>query len=184
MDEKIEELLLNTEDNMQKALKALSNEFSLVRSGRANPKVLDCIKISYYGAETPINQIATIQVLEGTQLSIKPFDKSTLTLIESAINASDIGLPPVNDGNVIRLNFPKLTEEKRKEIVKEVEKKAEMGKVFIRNERRNANDALKKLSLPEDLEHSTSDDIQKLTDDYIQKVDNLTKEKTQEVLKI
>lgn len=184
MDEKIEELLLNTEDNMQKALKALSNEFALIRSGRANPKILENLKIEYYGALTPINQIATISVFEGTQLCIKPFDRQTVNLIETAINTSDIGLPPLNDGTVVRINFPKLTEERRKEIVKEVDKKAEMGKVFIRNERRNANDALKKLSLPEDLEHSTSDDIQKLTDDFIKKIDELAKEKAQEVLKI
>ncbi|MGI6781502.1 MAG: ribosome recycling factor [Acholeplasmataceae bacterium] len=177
-------VLLETEERMEKAVKALVREFQTIRTGRANPALLDRIEISYYGVATPVNQVASINVVEGTQLYIKPFDKSILKLIEQAIYASDLGLPPANDGVGIRLVLPALTEQRRRELTKEVEKLAEGGKVAIRNIRRDANDQVKKLGLPEDMERKSLDDIQKLTDDFSAKVDDETKIKNQEIMTI
>lgn len=180
----LEMILLETEDRMEKAVKALVREFQTIRTGRANPSLLDRIEIPYYGVPTPVNQVASINVIEGVQLYIKPFDKSALKLIEQAIYASDLGLPPANDGVGIRLTLPALTETRRRELTKEVDKLAEGGKVAVRNIRRDANDQIKKLALPEDEERKALDDIQKLTDDYSVKVDVEAKEKSQEIMKI
>jgi ribosome recycling factor len=182
--EMLDMLLLETEDRMDKAVKSLVREFQTIRTGRANPALLDRILISYYGVDTPINQVASISVVEGVQLYIKPFDKSILKLIEQAIYASDLGLPPANDGVGIRLTLPALTEQRRRDLTKEVDKLSENGKVALRNIRRDANDQVKKLGLPEDLERKALDDIQKLTDDYSVKVDAETKEKNHEIMTI
>jgi ribosome recycling factor len=184
MHELLDMILLETEERMEKAVKSLVKEFATIRTGRANPSLLDRIEIEYYGVMTPIHQVASINVVEGVQLYIKPFDKSALKLIETAIYASDLGLPPANDGVGIRLTLPSLTEQRRRELTREIDKMSENGKVQIRNIRRDANDQIKKIGLPEDDEHSALDDIQKLTDNYSEKVDKETKIKNDEIMTI
>ncbi|HHY97041.1 MAG TPA: ribosome recycling factor, partial [Acholeplasma sp.] len=176
MIEQADMLMLEFEEKMEKSVQSLQREFATIRTGRANPNLLDRIVIEYYGTPTPLKQVASISVPEAQQLYIKPFDKSILKDIEQAINASDLGLPPRNDGVGIRLMLPALTEERRKQLVKEVEKFSENGKVAIRNIRRDANDQMKKLGLSEDIEKGYLDDIQVLTDKYVKKVEELTKE--------
>lgn len=183
----MEDIKLTLEDvelSMGEVINNLNKELANIRTGRANPALLDRVHIDYYGTLTPLKQISSISVVEGTQLYIKPFDKSSLKDIEHAINASDIGLAPQNDGIGIRLVIPLLTEQRRKEISKDVEKTAEQLKVQVRNARRDGNDLVKSLELPEDLEKSTLDDVQKLTDKYIKNIDEIAKEKIKEVMTI
>ncbi len=184
MNEQADVILLETEEKMGKACDVLLHEFTHIRTGRANPGLLDDITIPYYGVDTPLNQIGSISVVDGNQLYIKPYDKSLLKEIEQAIHASTLGLNPINDGTGIRLILPQPTEQRRKELVKDVEKHGEHAKVAIRNVRRDANDHLKKLGLTEDDEKGYVDDVQSLTNQYIAKVDQLTKEKSSEILKI
>lgn len=184
MIEQADMLMLEFEEKMEKSVQSLQREFATIRTGRANPNLLDRIVVEYYGTPTPLKQVASISVPEAQQLYIKPFDKSILKDIEQAINASDLGLPPRNDGVGIRLMLPALTEERRRQLVKEVEKFSENGKVAIRNIRRDANDQMKKLGLSEDIEKGYLDDIQVLTDKYVKKVEELTKEKSDELLTI
>jgi ribosome recycling factor len=184
MSEQADLILMEIEDHMTKTVEILRREFNGVRTGRANPALLDKIQISYYGVDTPIKQIGSISVVEGNQLFIKPFDKSVLKAIEQAIYASDLGLNPQNDGIGIRLILPQLTETRRKELVKEVEKMGEHSKVGVRNVRRDGNDHIKKLSLPEDDEKGYLNDIQELTDNFVKKVDEEVRLKSEELLKI
>lgn len=184
MIEQADMLMLEFEEKMEKSVQSLQREFATIRTGRANPNLLDRIVVEYYGTPTPLKQVASISVPEAQQLYIKPFDKSILKDIEQAINASDLGLPPRNDGVGIRLMLPALTEERRRQLVKEVEKFSENGKVAIRNIRRDANDQMKKLGLAEDIEKGYLDDIQVLTDKYVKKIEELTKEKSDELLTI
>lgn len=175
-------------ERMDNAIGAFSRELASIRAGRANASLLDRITVEYYGAPTPLNQMAGISVPEARLLSIQPYDKTTLGDIEKAIMKSDIGITPSNDGTIIRLAIPALTEERRKEIVKTVKKEAEESKVVIRNVRRDANEEFKKLEknaeITEDELHRNGDEIQKLTDSYIKKIDNLAKEKENEILEI
>jgi ribosome recycling factor len=184
MNEQADVIILETEEKMNKACNVLLNEFTHIRTGRANPGLLDEITISYYGVDTPLNQIGSISVVDGNQLYIKPYDKSLLKEIEQAIHASTLGLNPLNDGIGVRLILPQPTEQRRKELVKDVEKLAEQAKVAIRNVRRDGNDHLKKLGLTEDDEKGYIDDVQELTNQFIAKVDQLTKDKSSELLKI
>lgn len=177
-------ILLEAEEKMDKSIAAYGHELSTVRTGRANPSLLDVIMIEYYGAMSPLKQIASISVPEASQLYIKPYDKSTLKSIEAAINASTLGLTPQNDGTGIRLLIPKMTEERRKELVKQVGKMEENAKVAIRNIRRDVNDDLKKLELTEDDEKYYLDENQKLTDKKIAELEKLTQEKQKELLTI
>ena len=179
-----EMLMLEAEEKMEKSLDAFQKELNGVRTGRANPNLLDAIRIDYYGVETPIKQISSITVPEGNQLYIKPYDRSCLKLIETAIGTSDLGLPSSNDGQGIRLILPKMTEEKRREMVKEVARLQENAKVVIRNIRRDLNDALKKLELTEDDEKGYLEDSQELTNKYIEKVEKMAKVKEEEVMTI
>ncbi|NRG34089.1 ribosome recycling factor, partial [Niallia circulans] len=175
------QVIANTKDRMDKAIQSYSRELASIRAGRANASLLDRITVDYYGAPTPVNQLAGISVPEARLLVIQPYDKTVLGDIEKAILKSDIGLNPSNDGSVIRLSIPMLTEERRKELVKNVKKESEEAKIAIRNIRRDGNDDLKKLEkngeITEDDLRGYNDDIQKLTDEYINKVDALTKEK-------
>ena len=175
-------------ERMDNAIGAFSRELASIRAGRANASLLDRITVDYYGAPTPLNQMAGISVPEARLLSIQPYDKTTLGDIEKAIMKSDIGITPSNDGTIIRLAIPALTEERRKEIVKTVKKEAEESKVVIRNVRRDANEEFKKLEknaeITEDELHRNGDEIQKLTDSYIKKIDNLAKEKEDEIMEI
>ncbi|WP_431029498.1 ribosome recycling factor [Lysinibacillus sp. LZ02] len=182
------QVLDQAKERMTKSLAAFSRELASIRAGRANAALLDRITVDYYGAPTPINQLAGVSIPEARLLVITPYDKSILGEIEKAIMKSDIGITPTNDGNVIRLMIPALTEERRKELVKVVKKEAEEAKVAVRNVRRDANDDLKKLEktseITEDELRSYGEDVQKLTDDFIAKVDDAAKEKEQEILSI
>lgn len=181
MIEQASMLLLEVEEDMGKSILSLERELAGIRTGRANPALLDHIFLDYYGVETPIKQISSISVVEGTQLLIKPFDKSTIKKIEQAISASDLGLTPQSDAQGVRLVLPSLTGDRRKQLTKDVEKTGEDGKVAIRNIRRISNDNLKKLELPEDLEKSSLENIQKLTDKFIKKVDEVVTKKIKEI---
>ena len=175
-------------DRMQKTLDVMQANFASVRAGRANAAVLDQIKVDYYGSPTPINQIASIASPDPRTLTIQPWDKGTLKLIEKAIQASDLGINPQNDGVVIRLAFPQLTEERRKDLIKQVRKYGEESKTAIRNIRREAMDNFKKLQkkseITEDDQKNAEKDMQKLTDDYIADVDKLVAKKEKELSEI
>jgi ribosome recycling factor len=178
----------NAKDKMTKAIAGYSRELASIRAGRANASLLDRITVDYYGAPTPVNQLAGISVPEARLLVIQPYDKTSLGDIEKAILKSDLGLNPTSDGNIIRISIPALTEERRKELVKVVKKAAEEAKVVIRNIRRDGNDDLKKLEkageITEDGLRGYSEDIQKLTDENINKIDEMTKEKEKEILEV
>lgn len=170
---------------MQGAQDALQRELGSIRTGRANPRILDRIEVEYYGAMTPLNQVASISVPEARILLITPFDKSVLDEIIRAINMSDLGLNPVSDGNIVRLAIPQMTEEGRKELAKQVKAEAEKAKVSVRNVRRDAMDSVKKdKELPEDVARKAEDAIQKLTDDNIKAIDAIAAEKEKELLTI
>ncbi|HHU27973.1 TPA: ribosome recycling factor [bacterium] len=172
-------------ERMSKTIDTLHKDFSVIRTGRANPQILDRIMVDYYGFMTPLVELAQITTPEPRQIMIKPYDKEGLKAIEKAIIASNIGLMPTNDGTVIRLNIPPLTEERRKELAKVVGKTAESAKVAIRNIRRDANDTIKKdKSIPEDERKRIEKDIQKTTDEFIKKVDEAAKEKEAEIMSV
>jgi ribosome recycling factor len=182
------QVLTSAQERMEKSIGSFSRELASIRAGRANASLLDRITVDYYGAPTPINQIAGISVPEARLLVLSPYDKSSLGDIEKAIMKSDIGITPTNDGSVIRLMIPALTEERRKELVKQVKAEAENAKVAVRNVRRDANDDAKKLEkngeITEDALRGLNDDIQKLTDEYIVKIDKIAKDKEDEVLSV
>ena len=172
-------------DLMSKASANFQENLKKVRTGRANPNMLDRIMVDYYGSPTPINQIASIVVQEGKTIVIKPFDRTAVKDIEKAINTSDLGLPPQNGGEVIRITVPSLTEETRKGYCKDVDKMAEEAKVVIRNARRDVNDKIKKdKSIPEDLSKSYLEDIQKATDKAIENIDKIAADKKKEIMTI
>lgn len=174
-------------DKMVKAVDFLSSEFGTIRAGRANPHVLDKIRVDYYGTPTPIQQVGNVTVPEPRMIQIAPWEKSLIKDIEKAIMTSDVGITPSNDGSVIRLVFPELTEERRKDLVKEVKKKGEEGKVAIRNIRRDGNDAFKKLAkteVSEDEIKQLEDELQKLTDKFVKEIDKLVEEKSKEILTV
>ena len=175
-------------DRMNKTLDALKSQFASVRAGRANAAVIDHIRVEYYGTPTPINQIGTVSTPDPRTLVIQPWDKSVLKAVEKAIQASDLGINPQNDGTVIRLAFPQLTEERRRDLVKQVRKYSEDGKVAIRNIRRDAmedfKDQKKKSEITEDDQKKMEKDVQKLTDDYIKQIEDLTSKKEKELYEI
>ncbi|MFO1445939.1 ribosome recycling factor [Bacillus sp. Bva_UNVM-123] len=182
------QVIANAKDRMTKAIQSYTRELAGIRAGRANASLLDRISVEYYGAPTPINQLAGVSVPEARLLVIQPYDKSILGEIEKAILKSDLGLTPSNDGNIIRLSIPQLTEERRKDLVKLVKKESEEAKIAIRNIRRDANDDLKKLEkngeITEDDLRGYTEDIQKLTDEQITKIDSITKDKEKEILEV
>ena len=182
------EVLATAKEKMTKAEESLRRELGQIRAGRANASLLDRIQVEYYGAPTPVNQLASINIPEARVLMITPFDKNSIADIEKAIQMSDIGISPTNDGNVIRLVIPQLTEERRKELAKDVKKEAENSKVAVRNDRRDAMDELKKAQkngdITEDELRSFEKDVQKLTDDSIKNIDAITAEKEQELLEV
>lgn len=174
------------EDKMKKAVEFLENDYAAIRAGRANPHVLDKLRVDYYGTPTPIQQVGNITIPEARIIQIAPWEKTLIKEIEKAIQTSDIGINPSNDGSVIRLVFPELTEERRKDLVKEVKKKAEESKVAIRNIRRDGNDALKKQAkeISEDEVKQMEDQLQKLTDRFIKDVDALMESKSKEIMTV
>ena len=183
-----ERIILENAERMDKALEALKKELALVRTGRANPAVLNGVTVEYYGVPTPINQIASIAVPEAQQLMIKPYDKSILKDVEKAILIEDLNLTPLNDGTVIRINFPALTEQRRKELAKEVKAFGENAKIAIRNIRRDANEHLKKMEkdkkISEDDLKFYEEEVQDVTDKHIQTIDDIVKEKEQSIMTI
>ncbi len=180
--------LAEAESNMKKTVEVVKKEFASLRAGRATPALLDKVLVSYYGTPTPINQLATISVPEPRLLVIQPWDKSILPEIERAILKSDLGITPTSDGTVIRLAIPQLTQERRAELVKVIKKKAEEGRVAIRNIRRELNDKVKQQQkngeISEDELRRVQDEIQKLTDKYIKEIDQLVNNKEQEIMQV
>ena len=183
MDERLQQY----DDRMKKAYEFLESDYAAIRAGRANPHVLDKLRVDYYGTPTPIQQVGNITVPEARVIQIAPWEKSLIKAIEKAIMASDVGITPSNDGNVIRLVFPELTEERRKDLVKEVKKKAEEGKIAVRNIRKDGNGALKKLGkteVSEDEIKQLEDKLQKLTDKYIKDIAVLMEKKSKEIMTV
>lgn len=175
------------DDKMQKTVEHLAADYMTIRAGRANPHILDKLKVEYYGTPTPIQQVGNISVPEPRMIQIAPWEKSLIKEIEKAIMASDIGITPNNDGAVIRLIFPELTEDRRKELAKDIKKKGEDAKVAIRNIRRDGNDAFKKLGkeeVSEDEIKTLEDELQKITDKYIKDIDKLVEDKTKEIMTV
>lgn len=183
-----EEVQLDTEERMQKAIASVQNDMARIRTGRANPMILDRVVVEYYGNPTPVRQMANVSVQEGQTLVIQPYEKGQCAEIERAIATSDLGLPVNNDGTVLRVNIPPLTEERRLSMVKEVKKIGEDGKVAIRNIRRDGTSEIEKVgkeeSLSEDLVKGYQDDIQKLTDKYTQQIDEIVSAKEEEVMQV
>ncbi len=188
MTEIIDDLLADAEERMKKSVEATRNELTTVRTGRASPHLLDRVIVDYYGAETPINQLAQVASTDARMLTVTPYDKSAIGAIEKAVQESDLGLTPSNDGNVIRLGIPELTEERRKEMVKVVHGVAEEGKVAIRNIRRDVMSDLRELKKDgeagSDEEHRAETGLQKQTDGAIAEIDQLLKGKEEEILEV
>ena len=186
--EALEELFLFGEEKMEKTVAQLQKEFGTIRSGRANPGILDRVMVEYYGAPTPLRQMSQVSVQDGTTLVITPYDKTVMKEIEKAIIKAEIGITPNSDGVCIRLPFPPLTEDRRREIAKDVKKLGEDAKVAVRNIRRDMTDNLKKLekseNLPEDMVKDNQDKIQKLTDKYTANIDNAVSVKEKEVMTV
>ncbi len=183
-----ETIIFEAEEKMDKTVETLHHELTTVRTGRANASVLEKVTVDYYGSPTQINQMSSVSTPEARLLVIKPYDKSMISAVEKAILSSDLGITPSNDGQVIRIAFPQLTEERRKELAKLVHKYGEEAKVAIRNIRREANDQLKKLEkdseITEDDLKGFTEDVQKLTDDYIKKIDEVVNTKEKDILHV
>lgn len=180
----IDEVLLEAEEKMEKTVDSFTGRIAKVRTGRASPAMLDSVMVEYYGAPTPLNQIAGISVSEGRQLVIKAYDKNSLKDIERGIYEADLGLTPQNDGTVIRINVPPLTEDRRKELVKQVNKMAEEDKVALRNIRRSANDDIKKTADNEDEEKEGKEEVQDLIKKYTAKIDEIAKDKEKDLMTV
>jgi ribosome recycling factor len=188
MSEMIDELIADGKERMQKSVESTRNEFSTIRTGRASPHLLDRLNVDYYGAETPIKQLAQVAATDARMLTVTPYDKSSIQAIEKAVMESDLGLTPSNDGNVIRLSIPELTEERRKELVKVVHNVAEDGRVAVRNIRRDVMQDLRELKKEgeagSDEEHHGETDLQKATDAAIGEIDSLLKGKEEEIMEV
>ena len=181
-------MLKQFEDKMQKSLDSMANDFMTIRAGRANPHVLDKVKVDYYGVATPVAQVGNVSVPEARTIMIQPWEPNLLKEIEKAILVSDIGITPTNDGKAIGLNFPDLTEERRKELAKDVKKRGEEAKVAVRNIRRDANDFVKKQNkagdLNDDQAKDEEDKVQKMTDKYIKQIDEAVDAKSKEIMTV
>jgi ribosome recycling factor len=180
------EIIAKARQQMEKSIEALQKDFSKVRTGRASVTLLDGVRVDYYGTPTPLNQLATLAVPEARQITIQPWDQSVLKEIEKAIQKADLGFTPNNDGKLLRVNIPPLTEERRRDLAKQIKKMAEAAKVAIRNQRRDINDELKVVKndkkINEDVFHKAQDDVQKVTDEFIKKCDELSNQKEKEIL--
>jgi ribosome recycling factor len=184
----VDEILSESKKDMQKAIDAFSHEMGTIRTGRANATILDQIRVEYYGSQMPINQVATVAVPEPRLVTIQPWDKSAIGPIEKAIQTSSLGLTPANDGTIIRLPIPQLTEERRLDLVKVVRQMGEEARVSIRNHRRDANEMLKdgqkEGEIPEDDAKRGQDQIQKLTNEFVAKIDSMLKDKEEEIMEV
>lgn len=188
LPEELSEIISTASSAMKEALQFCKKEFSLIRAGKASPALLENIRVDYYGSQTPLNQLANIGTPEPRLLTVEPYDKSIIQDVEKAIMAGGLGLNPNNDGNLIRIPLPMLTEERRKELVKKASEVAEEARISIRNTRREANDEIKKTvkkdSLPEDFLYDAEDQIQKLTDQYTEKVNSMLEQKEKDILTV
>lgn len=187
MNDEVQAITKEAKNKMKKAVEYLSDELARIRAGKANPRILDGVHVDYYGTNTPLYQLASIGTPDAKTITIQPWDKNVLNNVEKAIMDSDLGLNPQNDGELIRLNIPPLTEERRKDLVKKVHNEGENAKVSIRNARRDANDQLKKLKnegIPEDETKRGEDEVQKLTDEYGKKVDEVVEAKEKEIMTV
>jgi ribosome recycling factor len=187
MEEEVQLQLLDAEDKMKKALNHLEDELARVRAGKASPNILDGIQVDYYGSLTPLNQVSNVNTPDAKTISIQPWEKNMIEPIEKAILAANIGLTPINNGELIRINIPPLTEERRRDLVKQIKNMAENTKVSIRTARRDANDAFKKMKkegLSEDIEKDAEIDVQQLTDKFIEKVDKVLEAKEKDIMTI
>lgn len=180
----IDEILLETEDKMQKAISSMESRFLNIRAGRANPRILDKVEVEYYGAPTPLIQLATISVPEARKIVIKPFDRNSIGNIEKAIFEADLGLTPNNNGETVMLVIPELTEERRREYVKEAKTVAEECKIALRNIRQDSNNNIKKLEIPEDDQKIAQEDVQELINKYNKITDEKLKEKETELMSV
>ena len=184
----IDDVLADAKNRMGKAVEALRKELATIRTGRAHPGLVEHLRVDYYGAPTPLNQLATISVPEPRLLAIQPWDRQSLGAIEKAIHKADLGLNPINDGSIIRLVIPQLTEERRKELAKVVRKKVEEGRVAVRNVRRDRHDELRRLQrekeISEDTQYLGQEELQKLTDGFIQEIERVGEEKEAELLAV
>ena len=181
----VQDILNTAKERMEKGIVSLNKNLVTIRTGRANPAMLERVEVDYYGSATPINQMASIQVVEGRQLVIKPFDRSIIKGMEAALNAANLGYPIQGDGTVLRITIPPLTGDKRKEYAKDASKMGEEAKVVIRNIRRDANDLAKKdKELTEDMKKDAQEKVQKITDEYIKKIDAIVKDKQAEIMSI
>ena len=180
----MDEILLEAEEKMEKAIESLEYRFTQIRAGRANPAILDSVKVNYYGAPTPLNQLATVSVPEARKLQIKAFDKSCLSDIEKAIYEADLGLTPNNNGELIFITIPELTEDRRRELVKQAKAMSEDAKIALRNIRQDANNSIKKLELNEDEEKRGENEVQELINKYNKIVEEKAKEKEEELMTI
>jgi len=187
-DEKLEELDLESQERMDKAIEKLERDFSTIRTGRATPSVLDRVKVDAYGTECPLNQVATVSVPDARSITVSPFDKSQLGAIERGIIAANIGLNPSNDGTIIRISLPPLTEERRKELCKEAAAMAEDARVSVRQARKHQNDEIKKIEkdekMPEDVSKQAHDEAQDLTNKYTKKIDDHLEKKEKQIMDI
>lgn len=181
-------MLSQYEEKMQKTIDNLASEFSGIRAGRANPHILDKLRVDYYGTPTPIQQVANVTVPEARTIMIQPWEASLIKAIEKAIMTSDLGVTPNNDGKSVIINFPELTEDRRKELAKDIKKKGEASKVAVRNVRRDANDAFKKMNKAQEISDDelklNEDKIQKLTDKYVNEIDKAVDDKTKEIMTV
>ena len=180
----IDEILLETEEKMQKAIESLEYRFTTIRAGRANPAILEGVKVNYYGSLTPLNQLATISVPEARKLQIKAFDKSCLSDIEKAIYEADLGLTPNNTGELIFITIPELTEDRRRELVKQSKAMSEEGKIALRNIRQDANNLIKRLELNEDEEKRSESEVQELINKYNKVIEEKSKQKEEELMTV
>jgi ribosome recycling factor len=184
----VKDVLKDTENHMKGTIENTKKEFQAIRTGRANPNILDRVVVEYYGTPTPLTQVASVNIPDARMLVVQPWDKTILGVIEKAIQKADLGLNPINDGSVIRLPIPQLTEERRKELVKVVKKEAEEERVVIRNQRRDANEKIKALEkdgkISEDDGKRGLDEVQKLTDKFIAEIDKLLAQKEKEIMEV
>lgn len=184
----VDKIVAEADHKMKRAIQVLKDEFLTVRTGRASTALLERVSVSYYGTQTPLNQLATIHAPEPRMLTVQPYDKAAINEMEKAIMQSDLGITPSNDGNVIRLPIPPLTEERRKDLIKVVKHMAEESRVAIRNVRRDANEHLKSLKkdkhMSEDEEHRAEDEMQKKTDKFIEEIDQMLKQKETEIMEV
>ncbi len=184
MDEEIQFILESTEEAMNDALIFLEKQLGNIRAGKASPRMVSTVKVEYYGAQTPLSQVGNVTALDARTLTIRPFEKSLIPEIEKAIQMANLGFNPSNNGESVIINIPTLTEERRIELTKQAKAEAEDAKVGVRNERKNANNSLKKLDISEDLQRNTEDDIQELTNKYIAKIDEILAVKEEEIMKV